>query len=296
MWPRRAQPDAKREQDKTDVSWDNIAPNVSEADGDRAKETFFFQLASLGFGVSICAFSEARSSREQTPPSRDDLMQAVLVGERVSGTGFVNALGHPTGKMWSYLSCVFSAGQCNKTGVVFDLSTMIVSENGYCVNCTSTNCVSSLSAGIPLYELDIGLAFVVLCLFVGGLVPTRFVYKSINDKPKSILDDIPALVGRISCIGLGSTIAAEAVTGKVRMTVLRNFGYALSLKSSWQNPHKRIPDQVGLTLLFAFGDHLQGILGLLNVQTGIDTISEIEFAAVFVGLFFITNLKSLTRD
>lgn len=132
------------------------------------------------------------------------------------------------------LLCVLSVGQCNKTGVVFNFSTMIVSENGYCVTCTSTNCVNQLFAGIPLYELDIGLAFVVLCLFVGGLVPTRFVYKSINDKPKSILDDIPALVGRISCLGLGSTIAAEAVTGKVRMTVSRNFSYAFSLKSSWE--------------------------------------------------------------
>lgn len=40
----------------------------------------------------------------------------------------------------------------------------------------------------------------------------------------------------------------------------------------------------------------QGILGLLSVQTGTDTLSEIEFAAVFVVLFFITNLKSLTSD
>jgi len=180
-WPRRAQPDASRDEDSNkavDGSWDDIAPTRNEADIDRAKESFFFQLASLGFG-------------------------AVLVGERVSGKGFVNALGRPT--------------------------------------------------GIPLYELDIGLAFVVLCLFVGGLVPTRFVYKSINDKPNSILEDIPQLVGRISCLGLGATIAAEAITGK-------------------------------------------GILGLLSVQTGTDTLSEIEFAAVFVVLFFITNLKSLTSD
>ena len=99
MWPRRAQPDAKREPDNTDVSWDNIAPNVSKAESDRAKETFFFQLASLGFAVSICAVAGACSSREQASPSRDVLMQAVLVGERVSGKGFVNALGHPTGEM-----------------------------------------------------------------------------------------------------------------------------------------------------------------------------------------------------
>ena len=124
------------------------------------------------------------------------------------------------------------------------------SENGYCVTCTSTDHMSQLPAGIPLYELDVGLAFVVLCLFVGGLVPTRFVYKSITDKPKSILDNVPALVGRVSCLGLGSTIAAETVTGKVRMTVAPKF-HALSSKSSWKPPKTKTSAHVGLPLTFA---------------------------------------------
>lgn len=145
---------------------------------DTLKEIFFFRLASLGFG-------------------------AVLVGERVSGGGFVEAIGRPT--------------------------------------------------GVPLYELDLGIAFVVLCLFVGGLVPSRFIYKSVTEKPLSIFDDIPALVGRISCIGLGLTIATEAITGK-------------------------------------------GILGILNIQTGTNTLSALEFAIVFVVLFFVTNIRSITSD
>lgn len=73
-----------------------------------------------------------------------------------------------------------------------------------------------MCAGVPLYELDLGIAFVVLCLFVGGLVPSRFIYKSVTAKPLSIFEDIPALFGRLSCIGLGLTIATEAITGKVR--------------------------------------------------------------------------------
>lgn len=107
--------------------------------------------------------------------------------------------------------------------------------------------------GQPTGELDVGIAFVVLCLFVGGLVPSRFIYESITEKPKSLFDDIPALVGRASCLGLGATIATEAVTGK-------------------------------------------GILGVLNVQTGTDTLTTIEFAIVFVALFFVTNFQSLTAD
>ena len=54
IWPRRAQPDAERDEDGGGGgkrSWDDIAPTAKDADIDRAKETFFFQLASLGFGV-----------------------------------------------------------------------------------------------------------------------------------------------------------------------------------------------------------------------------------------------------
>lgn len=180
-WPRRSEPDAPRQdfsQDSTS-SWDESKfTSLWGARFDRFKETFFFRLATLGFG-------------------------AVLVGERVSGGGFVEAIGQPK--------------------------------------------------GVPLYELDLGIAFVVVCLFVGGLVPSRFIYKSFTEKPQSIFEDIPALVGRLSCIGLGVTIATEAITGK-------------------------------------------GILGILNVKTGTDTLSVSEFALVFVVLFFVTNIQSISSS
>lgn len=66
------------------------------------------------------------------------------------------------------------------------------------------------------YEMDIALGVLVGALLVGGLIPTRFIYASVSTKPKTPFDDMPALLGRLSCIGLGSTIAAEVVTGKVR--------------------------------------------------------------------------------
>lgn len=180
-WPRRSEPDAPRQDFSQDTSstFDDLRfSSFWSTRFDRLKETFFFRLATLGFG-------------------------AVLVGERVSGGGFVQALGQPK--------------------------------------------------GVPLYELDLGIALVVLCLLVGGLVPSRFIYKSINNKPESIFDDIPALAGRVSCIGLAITIATEAITGK-------------------------------------------GILGQLNVPTGVETLSATEFAIVFVALFFVTNIQSLTSD
>lgn len=133
------------------------------------------------------------------------------MGERVSGKGFVNALGRPTGGPVNrqFNLATSTSRESNQAAMTFPMLTRNVVRR-------LKNRFWLSIAGIPLYELDIGLAFVVLCLFVGGLVPTRFVYKSINDKPNSILEDIPQLVGRISCLGLGATIAAEAITGKVR--------------------------------------------------------------------------------
>ncbi len=72
-----------------------------------------------------------------------------------------------------------------------------------------------VSVHCPQYEMDLTLGLLVGALLVGGLAPTRYIYSSVTDKPDSIFDDVPALLGRLSCIGLGSTIAAEAATGKV---------------------------------------------------------------------------------
>jgi hypothetical protein len=66
------------------------------------------------------------------------------------------------------------------------------------------------------YEMDLALGVIIGALFLGGLAPTRFIYSSVKDEqPRPLFDDIPALLGRLSCIGLGATILAEAVTGKV---------------------------------------------------------------------------------
>lgn len=37
---------------------------------------------------------------------------------------------------------------------------------------------------------------------------------------------------------------------------------------------------------------LQGVLGLLNLETGTETLTEIEFAVVFLVLLLVTNWKS----
>ena len=66
------------------------------------------------------------------------------------------------------------------------------------------------------YEVDLALGAIIGALFLGGLAPTRFIYSSVKDEqPRPLFDDVPALLGRLSCIGLGATILAEAVTGKV---------------------------------------------------------------------------------
>ncbi len=38
--------------------------------------------------------------------------------------------------------------------------------------------------------------------------------------------------------------------------------------------------------------YVQGVLGLLNFETGTETLTEIEFAVVFLVLLVITNWKS----
>lgn len=40
----------------------------------------------------------------------------------------------------------------------------------------------------------------------------------------------------------------------------------------------------------------QGVLGLLNLETGTKTLTEIEFAVVFLVLLMITNWKSAPSD
>lgn len=172
-WPRRGQPDLEDNANGEDPSW-STAGSIDEAQLAKNRETFLLRLASLGFG-------------------------AVLVGERVTGSGVVQALGHPT--------------------------------------------------GVSLYELDLALGLLIGALFLGGLAPTRFIYSSVKDKPRSLFDDVPTLLGRLSCIGLGSTFLAEAVTGK-------------------------------------------GVLGLLNLETGTESLTEAEFALVFLILLVATNLKS----
>jgi hypothetical protein len=153
------------------------ARSIDDAQLAKNRETFLLRLASLGFG-------------------------AVLVGERITGTGVVQALGHPT--------------------------------------------------GVSLYEVDLALGAIIGALFLGGLAPTRFIYSSVKDEqPRPLFDDVPALLGRLSCIGLGATILAEAVTGK-------------------------------------------GVLGLLRLETGTESLTEAEFALVFLVLLVATNLKSPT--
>lgn len=171
QWPRVAEPDNGSSSD--DAKWDE-GSTVDEAALAKNRETFLLRLASLGFG-------------------------AVLVGERVSGRGLVQALGHPT--------------------------------------------------GIQLYEMDTGLGVLVGALLVGGLAPTKWIYSSVNEPASSVLDDLPALFGRLSCLGLAATITAEAITGK-------------------------------------------GVLGLLNLQTGTETLTEIEAGVVFLVLLLLTNLRS----
>ena len=39
---------------------------------------------------------------------------------------------------------------------------------------------------------------------------------SVNEDPPGFFEDIPALIGRASCVMLASTIIAEVMTGKVR--------------------------------------------------------------------------------
>lgn len=80
------------------------------------------------------------------------------------------------------------------------------------------------------YELDLALGLLIGALFLGGLAPTRFIYSSVKDKPRSLFDDVPALLGRLSCIGLGSTILAEAVTGKVRQGLSIECSKGLSIR------------------------------------------------------------------
>jgi len=51
-------------------------------------------------------------------------------------------------------------------------------------------------------------------------VPTNVVYESVNEKTPGIFDDIPALIGRASCVMLAGTVIAEVITGKGALALL----------------------------------------------------------------------------
>lgn len=133
------------------------------------------------------------------------------------------------------------------------------------------------------YEMDLALGVIIGALFLGGLAPTRFIYSSVKDEqPRPLFDDVPALLGRLSCIGLGATILAEAVTGKVCAWC----NNACALGSNLVVGEHTLQDAIASVCV------LQGVLGLLRLETGTESLTEAEFALVFLVLLVATNLKS----
>ena len=140
-------------------------------------------------------------------------------------------------------------------------------------------------------------------LLIGGIAPTKWIYRSVTDDARSVLDDMPALLGRLSCIGLATTIATEVYTGKVRTESFCKLRIIFGANSaaprsrqcaSWGRP---LPYQTAVAGPQQSERHdahmpLQGVLSLLNFETGTETLTEIEFAVVFLVLLVITNLKS----
>lgn len=136
------------------------------------------------------------------------------MGERITGTGVVQALGHPTG-----VSLVGTcAGTCRRMSPwhLLQADTLMHSACAASPVLPASFVHHAHRPAMLQYEVDLALGAIIGALFLGGLAPTRFIYSSVKDEqPRPLFDDVPALLGRLSCIGLGATILAEAVTGKV---------------------------------------------------------------------------------
>eukprot|EP00884_Botryococcus_braunii_P003144 jgi/Botrbrau1/12830/Bobra.0045s0002.2 len=83
-----------------------------------------------------------------------------------------------------------------------------------------------LSTGIPLWEIDPFLGFLVIGLLVAAFFPSkseqgeimrnaRAAHQKARNFGKSMFDTVQNFIGRMACFGLASSIVAEVTTGQV---------------------------------------------------------------------------------
>lgn len=84
-----------------------------------------------------------------------------------------------------------------------------------------------LATGIPLWEIDPFLGFLVLGLLVAAFFPSkseqsqfmqtaRAAHEKARSFGKNVVDRVQSLIGRLACFGLAGSIVAEVTTGQVR--------------------------------------------------------------------------------
>lgn len=88
-----------------------------------------------------------------------------------------------------------------------------------------------LTTGIPLWEIDPFLGFLVVGLLVAAFFPSkseqgqimrnaRAAQQKARNFGKSMFDKIQNFIGRVACFGLASSIVAEVTTGQVCSSIL----------------------------------------------------------------------------
>ena len=137
----------------------------------------------------------------------------------------------------------------------------------------------NMATGVPVWEIEPALGLLVGALLAAGIYPIirRMAMRAdMAADPESArampLEPAPTVgesfqmaTGRLACIALAGTILAEATTGKV--------WYMLSAAA------QLVQGYILLTV--------QGILALLNVETGVE-ITEIEAGLTFILLLLFT--------
>lgn len=185
-------------------------------------------------------------------------MQAVLIGERITGKGVVQALDH--------------------------------------------------AVGVPLWEIEPLLGLLVLSLLWGALYPRKQLVpkaEGAQATERNWIADAQVLVRKLACVALAVAIVAETISGKVLL-----FGLPPSFPSAYRHPatHHLIAlgmqaaqgclcpaasnvGQAGWLSQVYIGLALQGALALLDIETGVETLSEVEAGAAFLIMLFLTSAE-----
>ena len=197
-------------------------------------------------------------------------------------------------------------------------------EGSLRLHCICTVLLRSTHTAVPLQEMEPMLGVLVIVLMVAACYPGSEGPRPARQKPPEqpmellkysasrLFEQLQRLSGRAACLGLAGTITAEVVTGKVNaIPRLADKGFLRTGRnvpgegaifdrrpSNLVKPgacacgHVEAPTkQLGMTQHWQCGPvcHLQGALTLLNVETGVEALTEVEAVLAFLGLLILTE-------